>query len=326
MVGRLESLPGVSSVSLSFNGILTDSESGANVRPVDSTNQPSDGDRENTRLQMIGPKFFETMGTPLLVGRDFTWRDRGDADTASNVIINEALAHKLFPGSDPLGRQQKLDALPAMRSEIVGIVADSKYNDLLAAPPPTIYVPFMQENPGEMLFTIRFQSEASSLITTLRRTVQDLDSNLTIDQIMTQQAFIDRKMSSEILLTKTLVVFGAVALFLACLGIYGTLAYSVARRTSEIGIRMALGAQRREIMESVIRECTLPVVAGILFGLVGTFTLTRLIQSFLFGVSPNDPITLVIAVLVIFVTAVLAAYLPARRASRTDPMIALKHE
>jgi len=248
------------------------------------------------------------------------WSDKEGAPQV--ILINDTFARKHFPNSNPVGQVigSKRD------TTIIGVVADSKYAHMREDAKPTMYVPFRQRSPRMATFVLRTAGDPASLSPTVRRIMNEFDPNLPIFDVMTQQEQVSRRVQQERLLTNLLVLFGGIALLLCCLGIYGMLAYSVSRKTSEIGLRMALGAQRPAVVRMVVRESLIPVAIGIVVGLGAAFPLTRLVQGMLYGITPNDPLTIVAAAAVFIVIAAAAAFLPARRASRIDPLKALRYE
>jgi ABC-type antimicrobial peptide transport system permease subunit len=211
---------------------------------------------------------------------------------------------------------------------IVGVAADTKYWTIRNPISPTIYLPYRQLNINGRAMTIalRSRSDPAPLLPAVRRAMLDLDPNVPMFQVSTQRDQIERGVQQEWVLTRLLVFFGLLALALAAIGIYGTLSYSVSRRTAEIGLRMAMGAERADVIGLVLRESLVPVAVGVLVGLAGAFAGTRLVRGILFGIAPNDPLTIAGAVSVLVTSAVIAASVPADRASRVDPMTALRNE
>jgi predicted permease len=265
------------------------------------------------------------MGIPLLVGRDIEWRDRQGAPRVA--AVNEAFAKEFFEGGNPLGRLVGMEGrAPADPAEIIALVGDAKFSDIREPAPSTMYLPFRQHGQHSMTFAVRAVGDPETLISSLRQAVESIDPNLPLFQVRTQVDQISQAMQQERLFANLLVSFGLLALFLACLGLYGTLAYSVSGRIPEIGLRMALGAQRSDVAGMILRESLAPVGLGLAIGVAAAFASTQLIESMLFGVDPNDPLTLAAAAIVLMASAMLAAWLPARRAARVDPMTALRHE
>jgi predicted permease len=275
-------------------------------------------------INTAGPKLFETWGVPLIDGRDVRWGDAGPANRV--LVVNEAFAKKFYPDG-ALGRTMGMgQPCRADFWTIAGVVADSKRTPRTPVA-PTVYVPYRQlPTLRSMTLAVRTTGDPIRLVPAIRRAMAELDSTVPIFDTMTAIGLRDGLIKQERLMSGLLVVFGAVAAFVCCLGIYGMLAYMVSRQTTDIGIRMALGARRSQVIGMVMLETLLPVAAGILLGVVSALALTRWIEAMLFGVSKNDPLTIAAVIAVFVAVAGLAAYVPARRASRVDPLIALRHE
>lgn len=268
------------------------------------------------------------MKIPLMAGRDFDWRDR--ENTPLVAVVNDTFAKRFFNGSNPVGQSFRIgcsnDGAVGQSAQIVGVVGDTKYFSIRELPTPTIYTPFRQSGVRWMTFAVRTTQDPTALLPSIRGVLEGIDATVPLYEVGTQAEFIARGVSYERTLAIQLVMFGGIALLLSCSGIYGTLAYLVNQRTSEIGIRMAVGARAYDIVLLVLRESFLPVALGVAGGVFAALALTRLVVSMLFGVQPADPMTFIAAALLLDVTAVLAALLPARRASRIDPMLALRAE
>jgi predicted permease len=317
-------LPGVVSASVSRHGLLTGGRTGTGVLVIGE--EPRDGRDNGSNVHYVAPKFFETMGIPLLLGRDIEWSDRTGAPRVA--AVNEAFARQFFRGGNPLGRRVSTNREnpSADAIAIVGMAGDAKYSGIRQTAPPTMYIPFRQNPQHSMTFVVRAQREPEGLLAALRETVESIDPNLPLFNVRTQTEQLSQAMQQERLFANLLVAFGALALFLACLGLYGTLAYAVTARIPEIGLRMALGAQRRDVAAMIVKGSLVPVGIGVVLGLAGAVASTRMIESMLFGIAPNDPLTLAAAAVVLLASAAVAAWLPARRAARVDPMTALRYE
>jgi len=271
----------------------------------------------------IAPQFFATFGIPLLAGREFSAQDTPESRKV--VIVNESLASRFFGAESPLGRRITLENYKDL--EIVGVVADAKYRTLKEALPQTAYLPFSQYNTlRERTLCVRAAGQASALDAALRREVRSLDPQLPVFNVKTFAEQISESVSRERLVALLSSFFGFFALLLAALGLYGVMAYAVVRRTREIGIRMALGAQTGNVLWLVLRETLLLVLLGIAVGLPVALAATRLTGGLLFGLTPNDPLTIALATLVMIAIAALAGYIPARGATKVDPLRALRHE
>ncbi|HVF90866.1 MAG TPA: FtsX-like permease family protein, partial [Blastocatellia bacterium] len=237
-------------------------------------------------------------------------------------------ARKYFPDDDPLGKRVGLNAETAGKIEIIGIARDIKYNSQRDEIEPLIYLPWRQqtERIGRMFFTLRTTGDPTSLATAVREAVRDVDSNLPVTEVKTQMAQASDTLTQERLFAKLLTFFGVVALLLASIGLYGVMAYSVAQRTSEIGIRMALGAQTGDVLRLVIWQGLKLVLIGVVAGAFASFVLKRFVESQLYGVRPADPLTFAVVGALMLSIALVACWVPARRAAKVDPMIALRNE
>jgi predicted permease len=285
--------------------------------------QPHPGEEMAVLFNQIGPQFFATFGTPLLLGREFTAQDTPESPKV--VIVNDSLARRFFGTDSPLGKRITLENYKDL--EIVGVVADAKYRDLKETVPQTAYIPYSQyDQLGQRILCVRTAGDAVALVAAIRQEVRSLDANLPIFNVKTFAEQISDSVSRERLVAMLSSFFGLFALLLASLGIYGVMTYAVTRRTREIGIRMALGAQATGVLWLVLRETLLLALGGIAIGLPAALISTRLIEGLLFELMPTDPLTITLATLVMIFIAALAGYLPARRATRVDPMIALRSE
>src|SRR5262249_31359904 len=267
---------------------------------------------------------FETLGIPLLTGRVIS--DRDDARAPKVAIINETAARKYFGKDDPVGSHFGMEKESRTEYEVGGVVRDTKYNSLRDAAPPTIYFSYQQRFSPTFTFEIRTPVTLSSLGQTVRDIVRNIDPNLPIVTMTTQTEEIEARLKQEKLFATSYALFGAVALLLASIGLFGLMSYNVGRRTNEIGIRMALGAQGRDVLGLVMKESMMLGGIGIIIGLMVAFSVRGLVQSLLFGLAPTDPLTIGAAVLLLVSVSALAGYLPARRASRVDPLVALHYE
>ncbi len=311
---RLAALPGVVSASYSSGALLDGGLWSSDVHLK--------GQAEKTRVDVqmlaVGPDFFETMRIPLLKGR--TFRATDERSTQVVAVLNRALARKFTGSGDPFGLNLMWND---HQLEIVGVVADTKYDRLQKEDEPTLYIPLKS---GEVTFALRTAPAPTTLIPAVRHIVNEVDENLPIFGVRTQSQTIDRLLFNERLVARLSSLFGFLALLLTCIGLYGLLSYEVARRTREIGIRAALGAQRRDVLSMVVGQGLSLVFFGVLVGTVIAFGATRYLQSLLFGIRPTDPITFVAVCVTLAVVTLVACYIPARRAMCVDPMVALRHE
>jgi predicted permease len=283
------------------------------------------GQRDSISQMTVSPAFFETMEIPLIAGRGFTARDTRDAPAV--VVINEAAARTYFPSEPPpIGRRFGSSIEESGRLEIVGIVRDAKYNTVRDAAVPTLYLPFLQAYQGSATFGVRTADNPLSAAAAVREAVRQVDPNLPLINVTTQLEEVEGRFLQEKVFAQAYTLFGGLALLVASVGLFGLMSYSVARRTNEIGIRMALGAERQDVVRLVMRESMVLVAAGLAIGLGGALAASRLVSSLLFGLAPTDATTMAGAVIVMAVASALAGYVPARRASRVDPVVALRSE
>jgi len=322
LTDALRAAPGVRAVTGSQPALLTGSVNGTGIY-VQGRTYTLDAKVDINRLVVL-PDFFEIMGIPVLTGRGFTSRDD---DAAPKVaVINGAAARKYFPGENPIGRRFGSSPEENATLEIVGVVRDAKYNSVRDEAPPTMYVPYRQTRTGGVLLEVRTAGNPVAAMNTIRETVRRIDPNLPIMDMWTQMEQIERRFLQEKLFAQANAFFGGLAVVLAAVGLFGLMSYSVARRTNEIGIRMALGARRQDVLRLVMRESMTLVIVGIVIGLGVALGTSRLVETLLFGLAPTDAFSLATAVLLMIAVSALAGYLPARRASRVDPMVALHQE
>ncbi len=324
LVAQIRTLPGVESAAsvirlpmLGFNASTGFTVQGKPVQP---------GTEPNADYRAVTDDYFRTMSIPLMKGRDFTERDSKDAPDA--MIINEMLADRFFPGEDPVGKRIQIFPDPARWREIVGVVGNVKLLGLDAETNPTIYVPYSQ-NPypnalRNVFLVARTSSDPKSLVASIRSELKSLDKDIPVSQVQTMEEVISGSLAQRRLSMSLLVVFAALAAGLSAVGIYGVMAYIVAQRTHEIGIRMALGAERKDVIKMVMGDGARLTLAGIIAGLAVAVSLTRFLQSLLYQVSATDTLIYANIALLLTVVALLASYIPARRAAKVDPMEALR--
>jgi predicted permease len=319
---RLESMAGVKAASFSFFSFNEGNWTAGISLP--GANQLSERDRQ-VHGNVVGPRFFETMGLPMLIGRRF-----GPQDTASSpkvAVINEAWVHHFWPHDYPLGKRFGLDGDQQKPDvEVIGVVKNAKYQSVRENVPPMMYLPFTQRAQYLNDLEVNVTGDPLVMIPRIRQALAEVEPNLPVSDVATMAAVVDQSLARELLIAKLSGFFGLLALALACVGLYGTMSYAVARRTNEIGIRMALGAPRGLVLRQVLRESLLLVAIGAACGIPVAFAAQRLIAGLLFGLKTADPFTFVSATAALALVALLAAYVPARRASRVDPMVALRHE
>jgi putative ABC transport system permease protein len=257
-------------------------------------------------------------------GRLFTAQD--DANSTRVVLVNEAFANKFLPGEEPIGQRLNFGGGEKETTEVIGVVADVKNDDLDEAPDPTAYFPFSQNPRFTMSLVIRSKQDPTLLASAVRSELQMLDPNLPVSNVKTLGEMISERISPKRLMTYILAVFGLIALLLASVGIYGVMSYAVTQRTQEIGVRMALGAQAADVLKLVIKNGMTMALVGVAIGLAGAYALTRLLANLLFKVAPTDLLTFAFVTGALIVVALIACYIPARRATKVDPLVALRYE
>jgi predicted permease len=321
----IAALPGVRSVSAAELPILTDTNAGSNVT-IEGYQAQENEDME-VRHNWIGPDYFATMGTPLIGGREFTVADTSGSPKVA--IINETMARRFFANRNPIGSHFAFGAGDRVRPdiEIVGVVKDSKHATVREEKRPYAYLPYAQEkNLGRITFYARTDQDVASIAPSLRREVERRDNNLPIYDLKTLRQQADESLFNDRFLTFLSICFGSLAAALAAIGLYGVMAYTVTRRIREIGIRIALGATQGRVAWLILREVALLALAGLLAGVPLAFALGRAAESLLFGVKAGDPLVFGAAGLLLALVALLGGYLPARRAAKVDPMVALRRE
>jgi predicted permease len=312
-----ERLPGVTAASLSS---IIPLMGGGISMPIAVNGQPIPSGEMHFNL--VAPRYFETLSTPILLGRDFTLRD--DATAPGVAIVNEAFVRHYMPNGSPL--EQRVSVVGSPRElQVVGVVKDAVYEGLRQTPPPTVYAAYFQGGGGAVTLEIYGAGSLAQAATAIRAEVQPkLAGKLVRIETLTSQ--LEGSLVQERLMAILASAFGGLALILAAVGLYGVLAYTVVRRTNEIGIRLALGAQRSQVLGLVMRDVTRMLVLGTAFGLPAAWAASRLVSSMLFGLATNDPTTIVLAIALLVLTGLLAGYLPARRATKVDPLVALRCE
>jgi predicted permease len=326
MIDRVATVPGVRGVALSMPGLLSGSVSSTSIY-IQGRVYPagrSEGDSNSINRLVISPNFFEVMGIPIVMGRGFTDRDSESAPKV--VVINETAARKYFPNENSIGQRFGSSVETTGQLEIVGVLHDVKYNSVRDDVPPTMYVPYRQTRLVNAVFEVRTAGMPTSAMGAIREAVRQIDPNLPLTDVSTQIEQVERRFLQEKLFAQAYTLFGGLALLLASIGIFGLMSYNVARRTNEIGVRMALGAQRQDVLRLVMRESMVLVAIGVAVGLAIAVAASRFVATLLFGLPPTDVLTLVVAIGVMVLVSALAGYLPARRASRVDPMVALHYE
>jgi predicted permease len=319
---RLHAIGGVRAVAWSSPALMSPRRSSGQIYVQGRTYPQRQGDPVSGAV--VSTSFFDTMEIPLAAGRVFTERDTKNAPIVA--IINERAARLYFPNESALGRRFGRTLRESGQIEIVGIVRDAKYNNVRQAAPPTMYTPYQQGYSGSMTFEVRTAGDPLAAIPAVREAIRAVDPNVPIINLTTQESEVENRFKQERLFAQVGAAFGALALLVASVGLFGLMSYSVARRTNEIGIRMPLGAARADVLRLVMRESMVLVLGGVVLGLAGAIAAGRPIASLLFGLAPADPLTIAVAIAVMLLLSSVGAYLPARRASRVDPIVALRYE
>lgn len=296
LLEEINAIPGVRAASLSSFSPISSGRWSNIVAVQGYTPQPNEG--IGVHVNQVGPGYFKTLRIPVLMGREFTERDAAGAPNVA--IINQTMAHYYYGGQNPIGKRFGLGGPETAGSlEIVGVVQDAKYNNLREQTPRMAYIPFLQSGAGNMTFEIRTANDPASVAGAVRQAVQSADKNLPIFDVRTLTQQMDESLIQERLVATLSSLFGLLALSLACVGLYGIMTYTVARRTNEIGIRMALGAQQSDVLWMVMRETLMLIIVGVTIGLPAALVATRLITSMLFGLTPSDPPTIFAATLLL---------------------------
>ncbi len=319
---KLGAIPGVRGVSLSHLALISGSMSSYDFT---IPGRPPAGEM-STSILRIGPSFFATMQIPIVMGRAI---DRADQSSAAPVaVVSEIFARKFFGGENPIGRKFAFNSGKQQPIEIVGVAKTARYDSLKRDAPPVAYLPYGQDlRPlGGMYYEVRAAGDPLALAGAIRKTVRAANDRIPVTELRTQAATIGQTIQQERIFAKLCSAFAILALLIAAVGLYGTMAYTVARRTGEIGIRMALGAHGGSVVWLVMREVLIVTAAGLAIGLPLAYSASHLVQSFLFGMTPKDPLTMGVAAGVLIAAAIAAGYGPARRASRISPMSALRQE
>jgi predicted permease len=321
VIERAKSVPGVVNASVSANGVFGGGLLGTIFREGEQTDPNNRGTLVN--FDNVTPGHFETMGIRLLSGRDFTDFDRENTTTV--VVINEAMAKMLWPGQEPLGKRFSIVTEPNLL-QVVGVVGTAVIGQIGEDPQPIVYRPMRQQYAPFASLVVRTSGNPEAVLGAVRTHVQQIDKNLAFTNGQTVQQILGQGLWAARMGAALLGLFGALALILASIGIYGVLAYSVAQRTSEIGLRMALGAQPHQVLRLVLRQGMLLALVGAIVGVLVALPVARLASGLLYGVNATDPLTYAAITLLLMGVALLACYLPARRATRIDPLVALRVE
>lgn len=325
LLARVRSLPDVRAASLTTSSPISGSWDQLGIK-VEGY-QPGQDENMSPNAAVVSPGYFATLGIPFIAGRDFTEQDK--ASRTRVAMVNQTFARYFFGGSNPIGKHMTTNDDPGapLDMEIVGLVEDAKYVRLNEKPRRHFYTPLAQEpRLFDMTLQVRTAGDSRRIADLIRAQVWELDPNLPIYAATTLQIQIDDSLTGERLMTWLSSAFGILATLLAALGLSGVVAFSVARRTQEIGIRVVLGSRRSDILRLILSQTALPVLLGLAVGLASAFALSRLLAGMLYEVRPSDPLTYAAASMLLGAVATIAAYLPARRAAKVDPAVALRCE
>jgi predicted permease len=323
LLHRLAALPGVRAITFSENGLFSGTESSSRLEAIDGFESTAPEERD-VRFDQVGPGYFTKVGIPLIAGRDIGEHDGPGAPRVA--VINETMARFYFRGADPVGKFLRYDKETAL--QIVGVARDARDHTFRDEPIRRMYVSYLQPIDGITIanFLIRGGSESGQLFAPIQAEVRRFNPAMQIVSLKNLDTLMSDSIVRETLLARLSTFFGVLALTLAAIGLYGVMSYGVARRTNEIGIRMALGARRSTVALMVLREVLLVVLIGAALGGLAAFALTWSVSSLIFGVKPTDPLTFAAAVAVLLAVGALAGYLPARRAARIDPLLSPRYE
>jgi predicted permease len=334
VVERVEAVPGVATASVARNvalgggssvrSLMIEGREGSNNEFRSENSGSAGNDSNSVNVNVVGPKYFQTMGIPLLRGRDLSAEDT--EQKPSVVVVNESFVNRHLSGQEVLGRRISFNGTKGPWREIVGVVRDSKYIALSETPTPFVFLPLQQNHETGMTLIVRAAGDPSSVIGAVRNEVQSLEKNLPVSDPVPMSVWIGNSLYAARMGAILLGIFAGLALVLASIGLYGVMSFSVSQRTRELGIRMALGARGRDVFRIVLQQGFALVVCGVGLGLIVSLAVSRLLASFLYGIKPTDGLTFAVIPIVLTIVALIACYIPARRATKVDPLVALKYE
>jgi putative ABC transport system permease protein len=320
---RLGTLPGVQSAGF-INVLPLTGLGGGSVFAIEGRPLPPPEERPIGLIRSVSASYFGTMGIPVISGRLFTSADR--PDTPVVILVNQTLARRFWPNGSPLGGKINASGANAPVGEIVGVVGDVKSEKMEAEDWPTIYYSYTQTPPASVAFAVRTSGRPLDLARSVAHEIHQLDPDQPVSEMRSMEQIVEQALAGSRFNTVVLGVFATLAFVLAAVGIYGVISYDVSRRTNEIGIRLALGAGKQDVLKLILAQGARLAAAGIMIGLAAAFVLTRLMASLLFGVKPDDAGTFAAISLSLAAVALAASYVPARRAASVDPLVALRHE
>ena len=321
---KLAAIPGIQAVTLTGVPLIAGNAGIHTFIPEGQQRKPQGN--PNVLSNDVGESFFSTYRIPIVAGRGF---NGSDTETSRKVaVVNESLSKKYFPHLNPVGRTFETGFHDPIRIEIIGVCGDAKYDRVRSDPGPTYYAPYWQNKNGvpQATFALSTRLDAMTLAPSLRQAVQSVDRNLPLLDVRTQEEQIAASMQHERIFANLTAAFGVLALILACIGIYGIMAWMVSRRMQEIGVRIALGARSEQVQGMVLREAAWMTLLGAAVGACGALALGRVVASLLYGLKPWDPATFAVSATVLVLVALAAGWMPARRAAGVDPIRALRHE
>jgi predicted permease len=321
---RIAAVPGVRGVAVLNPALLSGSVNSTSVYVQGHTYANPRDSRQSINRLVVSANFFEVLGIPIVAGRGFSERDHQTAPKVA--VINETAAKRFFHTAAPIGQRFGSSYEQSGELEIVGIARDAKYDSVRDDVPPTMYVPYVQSRLFGAVVAVRTAANPASATGAVREAVRQIDPNVPMMDISTQLEQIDRRFQQERMFAQAYGMFGGLALLLAAIGLFGLMSYNVARRTNEIGVRMALGAEKRDVLRMVLAESLSLVVMGIVVGVGAALGIGHLVTTLLYGLAPTDPTTIAGAVAVMALVSTLAGWLPARRAARVEPIVALRYE
>jgi putative ABC transport system permease protein len=321
IIERIDALPGVESASAVL-GVPLGGVSGQTDFKIEGRPETPPGEEYTAGFQVVSPRYFKTMGIPILQGRDISEHDRDDAPLV--VVINETMARRYWPDESPVG--QRVDFGYEEYGEIVGVVGDIRFNGLDREPRPEVYISYLQQSLRFMTLAIKTHGNPLDSVNAVRSQILSIDPDLPVFKTESMEQIVSESVARPRFNMYLLAFFAVVAVTLAAVGIYGLMSYSVSQRTHEIGIRMAMGARAGDVIRMIVGQGMVSAFAGLGFGLVAAVLSTRVLSSFLFGVTATDPTTYGVVTLLLAAVALLAIYMPARRATRVDPLHALRYE